>query len=313
MANLAIRKVAQIKKRRSALRSNKNHFNFFYLNKIFFFLYTRIKFIFFVLFILSILLICYSIYINTNRYLDNVIPEKINIYIPNQEISKNVFISSEQIIKIAHKFHYNKKWILKNIQNSLNSETKIDQYWVRFNLDKSIRIDATLLIPSFYIIDKNNDIFLVSTNSKIIEKNPKLYEIITLPSVQLDDEIVLWCAHKNQLCNEKKEKNALVLSNIQWLKSDSLELFRNYYDKKLNYKIVGLNYSLESGFKLNISKSISSEITNKYEINFGSSRIKNMDRLQFIIDDLEKRQIHFAQINLDYENKGLVREGVFLK
>ncbi|MBX9703377.1 MAG: hypothetical protein K2X39_04420, partial [Silvanigrellaceae bacterium] len=248
--------------------------------------------------------------INVYNYNSKILPEKIFVNTGNKEADEKIYRQAKLLLEKANSEKQDKDYFLNILNKKISNNGYIDQYWIRFGLNKRLEIHATLQQPIMLIEAKNNEIFVIGTKFKIIAKNTVTKNQTNILKLYLPNNKINWVSPEKQPKLAKKEE--LNNLNIPWLTKQTQLISLNSYIDKSKYKIDKIIWDQEQGFSLLLKREThenkeQSENLSNYKlikISLGNENlVEKMKRLNIVLSEIELKKMQPASIDLDYNEK----------
>ncbi|MES2613833.1 MAG: hypothetical protein V4591_00285 [Bdellovibrionota bacterium] len=250
-----------------------------------------------------------------NSYSETFLPVSSSIEINNAQIYSLVNDDISKAIFNAQKNHEKRSHFLNRIHNILFSYDRIDQYWIRLGFDRKLQINATLQVPFLILETKGGDKYVVSSTSEVIAKNPDSYEYPGLYVLSTPEIKLTWKPKSLQQKNKLNfSNNVKLLStnkdivNLPWLVNETKIIYTGFQELGLNYFLNKISWNSGTGFQLNLVEQKNSSLPGTSQANLNvllgkENFVSKIKELKTILNDLNQKNLHPMEIDLDYIDK----------
>jgi hypothetical protein len=253
----------------------------------------RILFYIFSFVIFVTALIAISVYFSSLS--ENILPKQVEFKINNPKIQAKIDAQIQPLIKIAIRDHKTKSELFDDISNVLSKYDIIDNYTLRLGFDGKLVVFANVQHPVLAVHVKNNDKFVVGSGMKIIEKNPHISVLQSIPNIFLPNAQI-----KDK--NDKQIDFAWFLDQINLINENF-----QWYDLKV-YKII---WTDDTGFTVNLKDPLPREpgprdsnlivYLGRSDINVKIERFKTMSMV------LKQKNLKPREIDLDLIDRAFIK------
>lgn len=245
-------------------------------------------------------IVCIFLFVSLAIYFknlsENLIPKSVELTIDNSKIYAKVNAEITPIIRAAIKNHQKRSDLLDDLASILSRYDIIDKYSVRLGFDGKLSIFAHVQTPVLAAHVKNDDIYIIGSGMKIIDKNPKNLSTQTIPNIFFPEL---------QIKNKKEfqidfawflDQINLIQNNIQW------------YDRAVQKIIwtdsIGFTVKLLDPSKNDPNLEKSSDLI----VHLGHKELNTkIDRLKTIALVLKDKDIKPKEIDLDLIERAFIK------
>lgn len=227
---------------------------------------------------------------------ENIRPKAVELNIENAKIYAKIDSQLTPIIHQAITQQKKRSLLLNDIADVLSSYDVIDTYSVRLGFDGKLVVSAHVQTPVLAAHLKNNDVYIIGSGMKVIDKNPSNLAAQNIPSIFFPE---IHAANKKDFQINFAwflEQINLIDNNIQW------------YDHKVQ-KIV---WTDSVGFTIKLldpkQNNLDVENSSNLIVHLGHDEIDTkIDRLKTIAAVLKEKNIKPKEIDLDLVQRAFIK------
>lgn len=245
-------------------------------------------------------IVCITLFVTISFYFknlsENILPKYVELNIADAKIYTKIDSELTPFVRQAIAQKKKRSLLLNDIADMLSKYDVIDTYSVRLGFDGKLVVSAHVQIPVLAAHVKNDDVYIIGSGMKVIDKNPANLAAQNIPSIFFPEI---------QVANKKEFQ-----INFAWF-LDQINLIDNniqWYDHKVQKIIwtdsIGFTIKLLDPRENNLTVENSSNLI----VHLGHDEIDTkIDRLKTIAGVLKEKEIKPKEIDLDLVERAFIK------
>lgn len=245
-------------------------------------------------------IVCISLFATILFYFknlsENITPKEVEFNIDNSKVRTKISAELNPMIQQSYSKQKRRSELFDDIDNVLARYDILDTYSIRLGFDGKLMISAHVQIPVMAIHMKNDDVYIIGSGMKIIDKNPINLSSQNIPHIFFSD---IQVASKTDLKMNFAwflEQIHLIHNNVQW------------YD----YAVQKIIWTDSIGFTIKLldpdQKDRDVENGSNLIVHLGHEELDTkIDRLRTIALVLREKNIKPKEIDLDLIEQAFIK------